>query len=63
MYNPFKPLEIIEAETFTSVPPEFRKRGRTAWSDASRHGATDSLNGEIVRAKLPFAGKRLFGLS
>ena len=23
---------------------------------------TDSLNGEILRAKVPFAGKRMFGL-
>lgn len=38
MYNPFQKLEIIEPETFTSLPSEFRKRGNYAWSDANRHG-------------------------
>src|SRR6266849_4132888 len=36
MFNPFQKLEVIEAETFTSLPSEFRKRRRTQWSD--RHG-------------------------
>src|SRR5262245_46612691 len=39
MFNPFKPLELIKAEVFTSLPPQFRKRRRTAWSDPNRQGA------------------------
>ena len=39
MLNPFKPLEIIKAEVFASMPAKFRKKGRTAWSDANRQGA------------------------
>ena len=30
MFNPFKPLELIKAEVFTSMPGKFRKKGRTA---------------------------------
>jgi hypothetical protein len=33
MFNPFQKLEIIEAETFASVPAEFRRRRRTQSSD------------------------------
>ncbi len=33
MLNPFKPLELIKAEVFTSMPTQFRNRSRTAWSD------------------------------
>ena len=39
MLNPFKPLELIKAEVFTSLPKQFRNRGRTAWSDPNRQGA------------------------
>ena len=39
MLNPFKPLELIKAETFTSMPQKFRKKQRTAWSDPNRQGA------------------------
>jgi gluconolactonase len=39
MLNPFKPLELIKAEVFTSMPKQFRKRSRTAWSDPNRQGA------------------------
>ncbi|RPJ84094.1 MAG: SMP-30/gluconolactonase/LRE family protein, partial [Acidobacteria bacterium] len=39
MFNPFKPLELIKAEVFTSLPAQFRKRSRTAWSDPNRQGA------------------------
>ena len=31
MLNPFKPLEMIKAEVFTSMPTQFRKKSRTAW--------------------------------
>ena len=39
MLNPFKPLELIKAEVFTSMPTQFRNRRRTAWSDPNRQGA------------------------
>jgi gluconolactonase len=39
MLNPFKPLEIVKAEVFTSLPKKFRNRRRTAWSDPNRQGA------------------------
>jgi gluconolactonase len=39
MFNPFKPLELIKAEVFTSLPTQFRNRSRTAWSDPNRQGA------------------------
>ena len=39
MLNPFKPLELIKAEVFTSLPTQFRNRSRTAWSDPNRQGA------------------------
>jgi gluconolactonase len=39
MLNPFKPPELIKAETFMSMPVQFRTRKRTAWSDPNRQGA------------------------
>lgn len=39
MFNPFKQLEMIKAEVFTSVPGKFRKKGRTKWSDPNRQNA------------------------
>jgi gluconolactonase len=39
MYNPFKPLELIKAEVFMSMPAKFRKKSRTEWSDPNRQGA------------------------
>src|SRR5215831_13923815 len=39
MLNPFKPLDLIKAEVFTSMPPQFRNKSRTAWSDPNRQGA------------------------
>jgi gluconolactonase len=36
MFNPFKQLELIKAEVFTSMPAKFRKRSRTKWSDPNR---------------------------
>ena len=38
MLNPFKSLELIKAEVFTSMPQQFRKE-RTAWSNPNRQGA------------------------
>jgi len=39
MINPFKQLEIIKTQVFTSLPPKYRRKGRTAWSDPNRQGA------------------------
>ena len=39
MFNPFAPVEKIEAELFTRLPDKFRKRSRTPWSDPNRQGA------------------------
>ncbi len=39
MLNPFKPLEHIHAEVFTSMPGKFRKKSRSAWSDPNRQNA------------------------
>jgi len=39
MFNPFKPLELIKAEVFTSMPAKYRKKSRTQWSDPNRQHA------------------------
>jgi gluconolactonase len=39
MLNPFKQLELIKAEVYTSMPKKFRNKSRAAWSDANRQGA------------------------
>src|SRR2546427_10082326 len=39
MLNPFRPPELIKAETFVSLPGKFRNKGRTTWSDHNRQGA------------------------
>jgi gluconolactonase len=39
MLNPFKQIELIKAEVFTSMPTRFRRRGRTKWSDPNRQFA------------------------
>jgi gluconolactonase len=36
MFNPFKQLELIKAEVFTSMPAKFRSKSRTGWSDPNR---------------------------
>jgi gluconolactonase len=70
MYNPFQKLEIIEAETFTVMPAEFRKRGRTAWSDSNRQGGeVDNFlegpsfdrSGNLFVVDIPFG--RIFRIS
>jgi gluconolactonase len=38
MFNPFQNVERIEAHRFTSLPPKFRRKSRTAWSDPNRGG-------------------------
>lgn len=39
MFNPFKQLELIKAEVFTSMPAKFRNKSRTGWSDPNRQNA------------------------
>jgi gluconolactonase len=39
MLNPFRPLQLLKAEPFVSMPKKFRHRSRTPWSDANRQGA------------------------
>ncbi len=36
MFNPFKQLELIKAEVWTSMPQKFRHKRRTKWSDPNR---------------------------
>jgi gluconolactonase len=63
MFNPFQKLDIIEAETFTSLPSEFRKRRRTQWSDHNRHneevecfleGPSFDRKGNLLVVDIPF---------
>jgi hypothetical protein len=52
MYNPFKPIETIRAEVFTSPPAKYRKKSRTAWSDANRCGEVECfLEGAAARRR------------
>jgi gluconolactonase len=39
MLNPFRPPELIKAETFLSLPAKFRRKRRSAWADPNRQGA------------------------
>ena len=39
MLNPFTELKKIALRPFASLPAKFRRKRRTEWSDANRHGA------------------------
>ena len=39
MLNPFQQIKKIEVRRFAALPPQFRKKRRTAWSDPNRQGA------------------------
>ena len=39
MFNPFRPVEKIKTEVWTSMPAKFRKKQRSSWSDPNRQGA------------------------
>lgn len=39
MLNPFQEIRKIEVRRLTSLPPRFRRKKRTAWSDPNRQGA------------------------
>lgn len=63
MLNPFRPLEVIWADEFTTLPEEFREKRRTPWSDANRHGeSVDSFlegpsfdrQGNLLVVDIPF---------
>jgi gluconolactonase len=38
MFNPFRPVELIEVEEFRRLPDRYRTSRRTAWSDPNRQG-------------------------
>ncbi len=38
MFNPFKPLELIETEVFMSMPAKYRKKSHSTWSRPNRQG-------------------------
>jgi gluconolactonase len=70
MFNPFKPIEIIKAEVFTSLPHEFRDKRHTSWSDCNRHGQqvdcflegpSFDRNGNLLVVDIPFG--RIFRIS
>ncbi len=70
MLNPFKQPELIKAETFMSMPKQFRTKRRTAWSDPNRQGAeVDSFlegpafdrAGNLYFVDIPFG--RIFRIS
>jgi gluconolactonase len=70
MFNPFHELRKSEARGFTSLPPRFRKKQRTAWSDPNRAGAeVDSFlegpsfdrDGNLWCVDIPFG--RIFRIS
>ena len=70
MLNPFKQLELIKAEVFTSLPTQFRHRRRTAWSDPNRQeaevecfleGPSFDREGNLWIVDIPFG--RIFRIS
>lgn len=44
MLNPFKPLQLVKAEVYSSMPGRFRSKRRTGWS----HPEMDAENGLLV---------------
>src|SRR6266542_172438 len=70
MFNPFKQLELIKAETFASMPAKFRQKKRTEWAHHNRQGVeVDSFlegpsfdrAGNLYFVDIPFG--RVFRLS
>jgi gluconolactonase len=44
MFNPFQEIKKIPVERWSALPPKFRKKGRTLWSDPNRQlAALDSF--------------------
>jgi gluconolactonase len=70
MLNPYKQLELIKAEIFTSMPAKFRSKRRTKWSDpnlqgreaeCSIEGPAFDRNGNLYVVDTPFG--RIFRTS
>src|SRR5262245_30918316 len=70
MLNPFQQVRKIEVRRFSSLPPKFRKKRRTAWSDPNRQlAAVDSFlegpsfdrQGNLWCVDIPFG--RIFRVS
>jgi gluconolactonase len=70
MLHPFQQIKKLEVRRFATLPPKFRKRRRTAWSDPNRQGApVDSFlegpafdrKGNLWCVDIPFG--RIFRIS
>src|SRR5687768_315458 len=70
MLHPFQQTKKLEVRRFATLPPKFRKRRRTAWSDPNRQGAlVDSFlegpafdrKGNLWCVDIPFG--RIFRIS
>ena len=70
MLHPFQQINKLEVRRFATLPPKFRKRRRTAWSDPNRQGApVDSFlegpafdrKGNLWCVDIPFG--RIFRIS
>ncbi len=70
MFNPFKPLELIQTRVFTSMPQKYRKKGRTKWSDPNRQfagvecfleGPSFDRQGNLYVTDIPFG--RIFRIT
>ena len=70
MFNPFQEVSRSEARSLTSLPPRFRRKQRTAWSDPNRAGVElDSFlegpsfdrDGNLWCVDIPFG--RIFRIS
>ena len=70
MFNPFKPLELIKTNVFTSMPQKYRKKSRTKWSDPNRQfaevecfleGPSFDRQGNLYITDIPFG--RIFRIT
>ena len=70
MLHPFQQIKTLEVRRFATLPPKFRKKRRTAWSDPNRQGApVDSFlegpafdrKGNLWCVDIPFG--RIFRIS
>ncbi|MGN6769431.1 MAG: SMP-30/gluconolactonase/LRE family protein [Rhizobiaceae bacterium] len=70
MFNPFSPVESIQARCWSSMPAVYRHRRRSAWSDANRageelecflEGPSFDTDGHLWLVDVPFG--RIFRIS
>jgi gluconolactonase len=70
MFNPFKPLELIKTNVFSSMPQKYRKKNRTKWSDPNRQfaevecfleGPSFDRQGNLYITDIPFG--RIFRIT